>query len=113
HRISLLGFLGLVSMLAACRRPVTGPMPSSVGYVALVAAPPSIKQGESVNLSWWCLKATSCSISSVGNVAQSGSLFVSPVMTTTWVLTARFPSGTVTRAATVLVQLPAPGSLHP
>jgi len=49
------------------------------------------------------MNAKSVTISDIGAVANSGAFPVHPVATTTYVLTAQFASGTVTRAVTISV----------
>jgi len=49
------------------------------------------------------MNAKSVSITDIGAVAASGAFPVHPVATTTYVLTAQFASGTVTRAVTISV----------
>lgn len=104
-RISLFGFVSLVFLLSACQKnPVTAPTPGSASNVAVLSANRfSIHRGESAVLSWSCINAKSVSISEIGAVAASGAYPVHPVATTTYVLTAHFASGTVTRAVTISV----------
>lgn len=104
-RIALFGFASLVFVLAACQRnPVTVRTPGSTSNVAVFSANRfSIHRGESVVLSWSCITAKSVSITEIGAVAASGAYPVHPVGTTTYVLTAQFASGTVTRAVTISV----------
>lgn len=82
---------------------MTAPVPSSTGVAVFTASTHSIHRGESSVLSWSCMNAKSVSISEIGAVAASGTYPVHPVATTTYVLTAQFASGTVTRAVTITV----------
>ncbi|HEY6945731.1 MAG TPA: hypothetical protein VI431_11380 [Candidatus Acidoferrum sp.] len=79
------------------------PTPNASGVAVFTANRVSIRRGESAVLSWSCIKAKSVSITEIGAVATSGSFPVRPVGTTTYVLTAQFASGTVTRAVTISV----------
>lgn len=49
------------------------------------------------------MNAKGVTISDIGAVGPSGAFPVRPVATTTYVLTAQFASGTVTRAVTISV----------
>ena len=73
----------------------------------LTAAPVTITTGGTTRLTWSTTDATSVSISNgVGTVAAAGFLDVTPLATTTYVLTATNADGTVTSSATVTVQAP-------
>jgi uncharacterized cupredoxin-like copper-binding protein len=68
------------------------------------ATPSNIALGQTSQLNWVVQGATTISINNgIGNVAATGSTTVSPTATTTYVLTAVGPSGTVTANATVTV----------
>lgn len=82
---------------------MTGPVPGSSGVAVFSASRYSIHRGESAVLSWSCINAKSVSISEIGAVAASGAYPVHPVATTTYVLTAQFVSGMVTRTVTISV----------
>ncbi len=84
-------------------RVTPAPMPRIVRFTA---APAEIVNGEQASLVWQVENATDVSISSVGEVAITGSTNVSPTANTTYILTARNASGSVTAEATVTV-LPA------
>ncbi|MBS1829296.1 MAG: OmpA family protein [Acidobacteria bacterium] len=84
-------------------RVTPAPMPRIVRFTA---APAEIVNGEQASLVWQVENATDVSISTVGEVAITGSTNVGPATTTTYVLTARNGSGTVTAETTVTV-LPA------
>ncbi len=78
----------------------SAPMPTA----SITATPQTIHAGESANLSWTSTHAESCSIEpGIGSVAPSGSLQVTPEVTTTYVITAVGPGGTATDSATVAV----------
>jgi hypothetical protein len=103
-RILLFGLASFVFLVTACQRnPVTVRTPNSTGATIFTASRVSIHRGESSVLSWSCMNAKSVTISDIGAVAASGAFPVKPVATTTYVLTAQFASGTVTRAVTISV----------
>lgn len=103
-RISLFGLAALVFLLTACQKnPVTAPTPSANGTAFFTANRYSVQRGESAVLRWSCINASSVAISEIGAVAASGSYPVHPVATTTYVLTAQFASGTVTRNVTISI----------
>lgn len=103
-RISLFGFASFVFLMTACQRnPVTAPAPSPSGVAVFTANRFTIHRGESSVLTWSCMNASSVSISEIGVVAASGAYPVHPVATTTYVLTAEFAGGTVTRTVRISV----------
>jgi hypothetical protein len=103
-RISLFSLASFVFLLTACQRsPVTSRTPDSSGVAAFTANRFTIHRRESAVLRWSCINAKSVSISEIGAVAVTGAFPVRPVATTTYVLTAQFASGTVTRAVTISV----------
>jgi hypothetical protein len=103
-RIPLFGLASFVFLLTACQRnPVTAPTPSPGGVAVFTANRFSIHRGESSVLTWSCVNAKSVTITEIGAVAASGAYPVHPVATTTYVLTAQFASGTVTRTVTIIV----------
>lgn len=67
-----------------CRCPA--PAPSEELAVSLTANPTSIESGESSTLSWTTTNATGCTLTSSGSVGTSGSVSVSPAITTTYTL---------------------------
>ncbi len=67
------------------------------------ANPASITSGQSSTLTWVTDNATTVSITTLGNVALSGSQAVSPTVTTAYTLTATNSSGSSTAVATVTV----------
>lgn len=72
--------------------------------VSLSLSPNSIIRGQSATLSWSTFNSTSQSITSVGTVASSGSINVSPSSTTTYTLTGNYygyTSASVSRTLTV------------
>jgi len=74
------------------------PMPRIIRFTA---APSEIVAGEQASLVWQVENATDVSISTVGEVALTGSTNVTPTTNTTYLLTARNVSGEVTAEATV------------
>ena len=103
-RMALFGLASLVFLLVACQRnPVSAPTPNASGVAVFTANRFSIHRGESSVLTWSCMNAKSVSITEIGAVATSGAHPVRPVTTTTYVLTAQFAAGTVTRAVTISV----------
>ena len=82
-----------------------GAIPSPV--VTFSADPQSITLGKPSTLIWTTTNADTVSIDqSIGNVATSGSLEVSPTETTTYTITATGLGGTTTKKVTVTVNLP-------
>lgn len=77
------------------------------------ASPADIMAGGSSTLSWSVSDATTVSIDQgIGNVALTGSMAVSPAITTTYILTATNTTGSATARAQVLVSgSPPPGGL--
>lgn len=83
--------------------PTVQPKPS----VSFTAEPSSIARGESVTLRWSAQNATSVSIEpGIGAVAASGSRQAFPNASTTYILSATGPGGTVTASASVTVTAP-------
>lgn len=76
------------------------PMPRIVRFSA---APIEIVAGEAASLIWQVENATDVSISSIGEVAITGTTNVTPTVTTTYTLTAKNSSGEVSAQATVTV----------
>lgn len=90
---------GSVMVLSATSAPAT------VG--AFGASPSTIQPGESTTLSWDIFNATSVGIDQgIGTVEASGSLVITPDVTTTYKLTATGGGSTVTANATVSVEQP-------
>ncbi len=70
--------------------------------VSFDAAPGVINQGESANLSWVVISASSVNIDNgIGSVALTGHRIVKPTQTTTYTLTAS--NATITKSATVKI----------
>ncbi len=81
--------------------------PNPAPEVGISADPPEIATGGSATLSWSTTNADSVTIEpSVGSVAASGSVAVSPIETTTYTITATSPGGTATDSVTVIVYPP-------
>ncbi len=74
---------------------------------SFVATPATITAGQSATLSWTTTNADSVSIDSGASLPADGSSTVSPITTTTYVLTATGPGGFVTASVTITVN-PAP-----
>jgi hypothetical protein len=89
--------------------PTSGGLPTINSFTA---APSIISLGDATNLSWSVSNATSVSINhDVGSVGSSGSIFVSPPTTTTYMLTATNAEGSLTATALVQVSgVPSPSS---
>jgi len=107
-----------VFLLAACGGGGGGgstPAPSAPAISAFSASPAQVQPGQSVTLSWTVQGATSLTISpGVGSVDGLSSRAVTPAASTTYVLTAANPSGSVTASTTVTVaSAPYPPGLAP
>jgi hypothetical protein len=77
--------------------------------VVFQAVPQGITLGENSTLQWTTTDADSVAIDQgIGDVAESGSLAISPKDTTTYTLTAIGQGGTTTASTTVRVTAPAP-----
>ncbi len=77
-----------------------GPLPT----VTLTASPSSVERGEQTTLSWTTTETMSLLIDSgIGNVADSGSLVISPRESTTYTATATGPGGQATASTRVTV----------
>ncbi|MGE5571000.1 MAG: PKD domain-containing protein [Rhodospirillales bacterium] len=79
--------------------------------VSFQANPTTIAPGQAAVLIWQTQNADQVTISSIGEVAQSGSTSVSPSETTTYTLTATNPEGQTTATVTITVTGPVPGQL--
>lgn len=79
---------------------IPAPMPRIVRFNA---APAEIVNGENASLVWQVENATDVSISTVGEVALTGSTTVTPTVNTTYVITARNASGEASAQTTVTV----------
>lgn len=72
--------------------------------VSITADPLYIGQGQSTLLGWQSANATSLSISpAIGSVSSSGTLSISPTVSTTYIITATGESGTTTAKVKVVV----------
>jgi hypothetical protein len=96
---------------ATCSIAVTVGLASLPRIVQFSAAPPNINGGQSSTLTWVVENATSVNISGVGNVALTGSLQVSPSLTTTYTITASNAQGSSTATTTVNVNVIAAPSI--
>ncbi len=78
--------------------------PSVLPSVGISANPSTIHAGETFTLSWSSTNATSCLIEpGVGTMGPSGTLALSPSVSTTYTITATGPSGTAENSITVNV----------
>jgi len=82
---------------------VTTSAATTVQILFFNANPTQIAAGQAATLSWNVQHATQVSISGIGNVPTTGSLSVSPGMTTTYTLTATNANSTQNSTATVTV----------
>ena len=82
---------------------VTTSTPAKVQILSFAANPPSITPGQTSTLGWQVINADTVVITSLGNVALTGTASVSPTVTTTYVLTATGGGTTITANATVTV----------
>lgn len=78
---------------------VQTPLPTA----SIRVAPTSINVSESVTVTWSTANATSIMIDGIGSVADSGTLTLSPHVTTTYHLTASSPAGSAAATDTVTV----------
>ncbi|GAB6908965.1 exported hypothetical protein [Desulfosarcina cetonica] len=105
-RVLLVGSPG-ASITATIRSEAAESQPPPT--VTFSADPETIDQGSSSTLVWSSENADTCTIDpSIGTVALSGSMMVSPSATTTYTITATGPEGTVTSSATITVNPPPP-----
>jgi hypothetical protein len=91
---------------ASARVRITTQAQAQTEILFFIANPTQIQAGQSSQLSWRVLNATTVSISSIGNVELQGARTVSPQQTTTYTLTATNGNNTQTATATVTVQQP-------
>jgi len=104
RRLALCALVTFFVLLAACQKNrLAARRPNSSDTAVFYASQVFINRGESTSLIWSCPTASSVSISGVGQVGTSGSFPVSPTITTTYILDARFPSGAATRVVTITV----------
>ena len=79
-----------------------GQVPRIVRFSAI---PTTINSGQTSTLLWLVENAATVSITTLGNVSMNGTQDVSPAATTTYILTATNPTGSVTAQATVNVNV--------
>jgi hypothetical protein len=93
--------LSAILLLGACHKksvpaPAAPPPPAPAKPTAtLSVSPTNVQQGQSVQLAWSTQNATDVTIDSLGAVAATGTRSLVPAASTTYVLTARGPGGTV------------------
>jgi hypothetical protein len=82
--------------------------------VALSVSPSSIDEGESATMSWSSSDTTNCTASGdwEGNLGTSGSIVVSPVVTSTYNISCIGDGGSASNSVTVTVN-PLPGTTEP
>ncbi len=90
-----------------CSATIAHPAPTISSFTA---TPSSITAGQSSILAWSVSNASSTSINNGVGVVSSTSLTISPLVTTTYQLSATNPSGTVTSQVTVTVNATTTGS---
>jgi hypothetical protein len=115
--IPMVGLVAAAPIGAAVRAPATGPefnafvvlptgapSPPSAPTATFSASPTSVTAGQSAILTWTTTGATSVSITpTVGTVATSGSVAVTPTQTTTYTLTATGAGGSASKTINVAV----------
>src|SRR5690242_17987050 len=118
--IVLLGVMASLIVMGGCHKkipPATQPAatpeasaaPPTAPVVSLTAEPATVEKGQAATLSWTSSNATQLDIEpNVGTVQATGSTNVSPVESTTYVLTAKGPGGTETASARVTVTTAGP-----
>ena len=115
-------FLGFLVVSAGCRHqlakqispaPAVTPPPAQP-TVTLQASRSDISRGQSTNLRWSAINATSVSVTpQVGRVAAEGTTSVTPAQSTTYTATAIGPGGSATSSARVTVSVPSPVASTP
>jgi len=81
-----------------------GPTPTAPIINSFLADPPSIIEGESSTLSWSVTDATTVIIDNgIGSIALTGITTVSPIITTTYTLTASNTAGSIIASTTITV----------
>ena len=94
-------------LLSACSFISCRPEPPAI--LLFSATPPEINRGESTTLKWSIKDATSVTIDqSVGEVAATGSVELSPAKTIAYTLTATNTGGTVSKSVVIYVNPPPP-----
>ena len=100
--------LGACHKKTAAVKPPQPPPPAAKPTATLSASPADLQRGQSVQLTWNTQNATEVTIDSIGGVALNGSKNVAPSQSTTYMLTATGPGGSVQATARVNVSAPAP-----
>ena len=107
----LFGVVACVAFAGGCKKPVAShpptqaaPQPTAQPTVTLNASPTSVKNGDTVTLSWTSTDATDLDIEpGVGKVVAQGTTPVNPTQSTTFTITATGPGGTATADARITV----------
>lgn len=81
------------------------PRPS---FASFIASPPVIRNGEAATLSWSALKTAGVTIDGLGSFGASGSVTVSPAVTTSYTIRAANAGGESVSSAKVTVLSPGP-----
>ena len=114
----LFGILGIAIAFAGCHKNTPAPAApapppeaalgaSTAPVVNLSAEPATVERGQSVTLSWTTENATDLDLEpEIGKVQANGSTTVTPMESTTYVLTAKGPGGTESGIARVTVTGP-------
>ncbi len=116
---SLLLIIAFLSLAVSCHKkqvaapsppPAPAPAPPPPEPVATLSAEPAtVEKGHAVTLRWSSQNATTMDLQpQVGSVQATGSTTLTPEESTTYVLTATGPGGTVTKEARVTVVPPPP-----
>ena len=112
----LIGFLGLLLFVGACKKkvappppPPPPPAPPAAPTVTLRANPTVIERGGSSTLEWTSTNATDLDLEpGIGMVQPSGSTSVSPTESTTYTVTAKGPGGEAKDSVRITVTVPPP-----
>lgn len=109
--------------VSGCKKKVVPPLPPTAAAPAevapaaptahITATPTVITAGDQVVLDWSTTNATSASIVGIGNVPTSGAKTVTPVVSTSYQLTARGAGGTADATVRVTVNAPPPVAKAP
>ncbi|MBE0657075.1 MAG: OmpA family protein [Bryobacteraceae bacterium] len=103
-RLTVTDSLGLAAL---ARTSVSVRETPKVAVTKFTATPSRIRPGETVTLTWQAQNADSVEISGVGSVnASSGSIQVTPTVTTTYTITAKNKAGEVKDTVQVIVDQP-------
>jgi PKD repeat protein len=102
-----LALLGLLALLSVCSVIACRPEPPAI--LVFSATPPEINIGESTTLKWVVKGATAVSIDQgIGDVADSGSIVLSPAKTVAYNLTAVNDGVTTSKSVVVTVSVAPP-----